>query len=192
MKVIVVSSNAHKIQEITTIFSDLNVEVEGHPNPPHVVEDGCSFEENARKKLEPIPAFPNKIFLSDDSGLEVNALAGAPGIYSARYAGVDATSEQQCQKILQELGDNPNRLANFICVIALKFPNNAVQCTQGRVFGQIATRISGSGGFGYDPIFIPDGLDRTFAEVPADVKNRMSHRYRALIQARDVIAQFLA
>jgi XTP/dITP diphosphohydrolase len=192
VKLIVVSSNKNKINEILSIFSDLTIEVEGHPNPPHVVEDGDTFEANAKKKLEPIPEFEGKIFIADDSGLEVEALNGAPGIYSARYAGPDASSELKCQKILAEMGGQTQRTANFTCAIALKFPNGDLHCVEGKVFGQIAPSISGSSGFGYDPIFIPDGLDRTFAEIPAGVKNRMSHRYRALIQARDLIAQFLA
>jgi len=131
---------------------------------------------------------PDRIYLGEDSGLEVDALGGAPGIYSARYAGPNATPTDFCQKILSELATKSDRSAKFHSAIALKFPDGHIEVVHGLVEGSIALGMRGENGFGYDPIFIPDGFEQTFGEMQKEEKHRLSHRYRALKQAIDIIS----
>lgn len=196
MKTILISSgNAHKINEIDTLLNAKRSKETSSQDPikvmsiyealshvPDIVEDGLTFEENAIKKVLPFPNIENRWYLADDSGLVVDGLNGEPGIYSARYAGENATSDMLCQKILDNLGDNPNRSARFKCVIAVKHPDGKITTYEGTVEGRITHEIIGENGFGYDPIFIPEGFDRTFAQMTSDEKNELSHRYRALNQ----------
>ncbi len=194
IKVAVASGNAGKIREIMALVSsDLCTacsikELLGEC--PDVVEDGHTFIENAIKKVADLPTLPNVIYLSDDSGLSVDALDGRPGIYSARYGGGKLTSAEQCELLLKELGDTTNRHAHYTCAIAIKFPSGQVEVTEGHWHGQIGYALKGTKGFGYDPIFIPSGLEMTAAELDPEEKNKISHRHHALADAKEMILRF--
>ena len=187
MRVIVATSNAHKILEIREILSPLGIEVIGADalgGMPEVVEDGSTFEANAAKKAcAGARAFHCPV-IADDSGLEVFALNGEPGIYSARYAGEGGNDGRNLAKLLKNLEGVTDRRAQFVCCIALANEDGTLRGTvRGVVTGRIAESARGNGGFGYDPGFIPDGYDQTFGELPAEVKNGMSHRGNALKEA---------
>lgn len=151
---------------------------------PVVEEDGATFEENARKKARSAAKLATTWVLAEDSGLEVDALGGEPGVKSARYAGEAATDPDRIRKVLDRLGALPaeRRTARFRCVMCLVDPAGDEVCFEGRCEGHIANSARGSAGFGYDPIFVPEGHDRTFAELGLDVKSKISHRARAMRQ----------
>lgn len=190
MKTIVfATNNAHKLEEIRHILGDrydvrsLN-DIGCHEDIP---EDFDTLEENSRQKAEYIFRKYGLTCFADDTGLEVDALGGAPGVHSARYAeGTDHDSEANMRKLLRELGDNPNRTARFRTVITL-IENDKTSLFVGFVEGHIAYEKSGTGGFGYDPIFIPEGYDQSFACLGADIKNTISHRARAVQQLSDYL-----
>ena len=194
MKLVISTQNSHKLVEIRQIFETLSLPIvsfsEVLEGSFDFVEDGDTFSENALKKVAPFPDRSDLIYLADDSGLVVDALGGAPGIYSARYAGPDATGTDMCQKILKELGGSANRNAAFICAIALRFPTGRTQVVSGRCDGVITSEIRGVEGFGYDPIFLPHGFDQTFAEMASEQKNQLSHRSRALKAAEGLLRAF--
>jgi len=183
MKLVICSTNLHKLQEIKDLLAEIPITVlsinEWIKNPPLIIEDGQTFEENALKKVHPLPAMPDVFYLSDDSGLSVDALEGRPGIHSARYGNTTNTTEQ-CQKLLQELSNIPHRNAAFHCVLALKTPEGTYKTFKGHVSGTISTTIEGQNGFGYDPIFIPEGYSQTYANLPENIKSATSHRSQAL------------
>ena len=185
--------NQNKVKELKALLPDFLVcsykDVVGCDIS--VNEDGSTFEENAIKKVEAMPLQKDVIYISDDSGLQVEALNGAPGIYSARLGGDNITSEQQCRIILDRLDDHPIRRAQFVCVIALRFPEVAVFTTRGVVYGTISHQLMGYHGFGYDPIFIPDGYQQTFSQLGDHVKNRLSHRYLAMCEALEILKKRL-
>lgn len=188
MKLVIATRNAHKLEEIHHIFDFQDLEVLSafdYPDIPDVIEDGETLEENAKKKSVEIAIATGCWSLADDSGLEVDALNGAPGVYSARYAGEHCSYADNNTKLLEELAGNPNRTARFRTVIALSDPDGNVQTVSGECLGVIINELRGTNGFGYDPLFIPDGCSETFAELPVDVKNRISHRANALRNARD-------
>ncbi len=195
MYLVIASNNQHKITEIKHIFQDLPINVVSYtelfPDFVEVEEDGKTFQENAEKKVRAFTPQKNCIFLADDSGLEIIALDGKPGIFSARYAGENATKEQLCQKILADLQNIEYRVAQFNSTIALLFPNNKLEIVQGIVKGDITYEMRGKNGFGYDAIFVPEGYYQTFAEMDAKEKNALSHRYLALQKAKHCIAFFL-
>src|ERR671922_1119364 len=182
MQLIVATRNAHKTREIQHILGpgftirDLGA----YPAISEIPESGISFEENARLKAVAASQRVPDLVIADDSGLEVDALGGAPGIYSARYAGMKATEKEKIDKLLRELARvgalNDARRARFRCIVALACKGNLLGSFQGIVEGRIADKPRGSGGFGYDPIFIPEGFKQTFGELPAEVKNTISHR----------------
>ena len=180
--------NAHKTREIQEILgTDFAVrDLRACPEISDTDESGASFEENATLKVLAVSKRLPGFVAADDSGLEVDALGGAPGIYSARYAGTNATENEKINKLLRELarlgarGDA--RRARFRCVVALARNGNLVGTLRGIVEGRIADQRRGDGGFGYDPIFIPEGLEETFGELPAEVKNTISHRAKAIRQ----------
>lgn len=190
MKTIVfATNNAHKLEEIRQILGDrydvrsLN-DIGCHEDIP---EDFDTLEENSRQKAEYIFRKYGLTCFADDTGLEVDALGGAPGVHSARYAeGTDHDSEANMRKLLRELGDNPNRTARFRTVITL-IENDKTSLFVGVVEGRIAYEKSGTGGFGYDPIFIPEGYDQSFACLGADIKNTISHRARAVQKLSDYL-----
>lgn len=183
MKIIAATSNVGKVREIKKIFSDDKVEILSMGEigiDIEIEENGTTFEENALIKARTISKMTNEIALADDSGLCVDAMDGAPGIYSARYAGEDATDAQRIEKLLAELSREENRKAKFVSVIAVVFPDGTELTADGEVLGRISDKVYGEGGFGYDPVFISDELGKTFGEATADEKNKISHRARAL------------
>ncbi len=178
--------NAHKTAEIQTILGEqfqVN-DLAEHPEIPHIAETGRTFGDNAILKAVAVSKHVPGFVVADDSGLEVDALGGAPGIYSARYAGPDASDNEKIEKLLKQLGrvaapKDPGR-ARFRCVLALARKGEVLGMFEGLVEGRIADRPRGSHGFGYDPIFIPNGFQRTFGELEPAKKNQLSHRARAL------------
>jgi XTP/dITP diphosphohydrolase len=190
IELLLATRNAHKTQEVQSILGpEFKVtDLAAHPEAPLIVETGKSFEENAILKAVAVSKRMGGFVIADDSGLEVDALGGAPGIYSARYAAAKATDAQNIQKLLTELdrvGATKNtRSARFRCVLALAREGNVLHTFQGVVEGQIADRPRGSREFGYDPVFIPDRLDQTFGELGPAKKNKLSHRARAVEQLR--------
>ena len=186
MKLIIASNNAHKIHEIKQILSGRFDEILSlrEANIVHeTVEDGKTFEENALKKAREIAEISGFAALADDSGLCVNALDGAPGIFSARYAAggkEHSTDEENNLLLLENLKNATDREAYFCCVIALVYPNGREIVAEGRMEGEIIRAPSGNGGFGYDPIFLPKGECRTVAELSDEEKNSISHRGNAL------------
>ncbi len=189
MKIVFATNNAHKLQEIREILEptfeivSLN-DIGCHEDIP---ETGMTLEANAHQKAEYIFDHYHLDCFADDTGLEVEALDGEPGVHSARYAeGTDHDSEANMAKLLRKLGDNPNRKARFRTVISLiQMEGGNPRCSreyqfEGIVNGRIAYEKHGTEGFGYDPIFIPDGYDKSFAELGEEVKNKISHRAKAV------------
>ena len=185
MKLIVATHNQHKIREISQILPDFDIVAD---DPEGVEENAPDFVGNALIKVRAIAAKHAGCWcLADDSGLEVAALGGAPGVRSARYAGEPSNTSANNALLLKNLTGITDRRANFTCAIALVDPSGAEHTAVGRCFGRIAETPSGSAGFGYDPLFVPDGHDVSFADLSADEKNAISHRGRALEEARKVI-----
>ena len=190
MQLIVATRNAHKTREIQLILgptftvSDLSA----HPEIPDTRETGKSFGENAILKAVGASGHLPGLILADDSGLEVDALGGAPGIFSARYAGENATDKQNIDRLLDELArtgvDEIKRSARFCCVIALARQGELLGTFEGIVEGTIIERARGLHGFGYDPIFVPNGFHQTFGQLRPAEKNQLSHRARALKKLR--------
>ena len=181
MKIIAATSNKGKIREIKKIFSEFEImSMKEAGIDIEIEENGKTFEENALIKARTVAKLTNSIALSDDSGLCVDALSGAPGIYSARYAGENATDEERVKKLLSVLENEENRTAKLISAVALVYPDGKELTALGEVFGKIGYSPSGENGFGYDPIFISDELGKTFADASDDEKNSISHRKRAL------------
>ena len=159
------------------------VSLDNYPDAPEVIEDGKTYMENAIKKASVIAEYTSYLTLADDAGLEVEALGGAPGINSKRWAGEDATDETRIAKLLQALEGAANRRARFIAAIAVVHPNSEPKVVLGVCEGHIRHDPVGGSGFGYDPVFVPDGYHQTFAELGETIKNRISHRAKALEQA---------
>ncbi len=185
--------NANKTAEIRKILGPQFqvIDLAEHPEIPHIAETGRAFEDNAILKAVTVSKHIPAFVVADDSGLEVDALGGAPGIYSARYAGPDASDNEKIEKLLQQLGrvgaPKNARHARFHCVLALARKGEVLGMFEGVVEGQIADRPRGSHGFGYDPIFIPNGFQRTFGELGPVEKNQVSHRARALEKLREFL-----
>lgn len=183
MRLLLGTKNSNKIREIKEIcveFLDLELLTFSECPFSDVLEDGETFEENARKKAQQICAQTNLPVLAEDSGLEVYALGGAPGVHSARFAGEHKDDQANIEKLLALLKDSTDRRARFRCVAVLVWPNGDELMSEGVLSGQIALSPRGTAGFGYDPIFIPDGYTQTLAELGSQVKNKISHRRRAL------------
>jgi XTP/dITP diphosphohydrolase len=191
-ELVVATRNPGKLREISHLLAGAGIAVvglDGFPGLPEVVEDGATFADNAAKKAETIAALTGRACLADDSGLMVDALDGAPGVHSARYAGSQGDDAANNRRLLHELAGVPaeRRQAAFCCVMALCRPGQPTALFSGRVTGRILTAPRGQGGFGYDPLFLVDGCDRTMAELPLDDKNRVSHRGQALRQVAAVL-----
>jgi XTP/dITP diphosphohydrolase len=188
MQLIVATRNAHKTREIQRILGPAFTvtDLSAHPEIPDIRETGKSFEENAILKAVGASRHLPGLIVADDSGLEVDALGGAPGIFSARYAGENASDKQNIEKLLGELArnavDETKRSARFRCVIALVRQGELLGTFEGIVEGTIVERARGLHGFGYDPIFVPSGFEKTFAELPAEVKDTISHRAKAIAE----------
>jgi XTP/dITP diphosphohydrolase len=186
IELVVATGNRHKTREIQAILGpEFRVrDLGAHPEVSEIPESGTSFEENAKLKALAASRQLPALVIGDDSGLEVDALGGAPGIYSARYAGVNATEKDKIDKLLRELArvraTEDGRRARFRCVVALARHGNLLGTFEGIVEGSIADEARGDSGFGYDPIFIPEGLKQTFGELPTEVKNTISHRAKAI------------
>ena len=180
------SRNAHKTREIQQILGpEFEVrDLSAYPKISETVESGESFEENAKLKAIAVSKKMPGLVIADDSGLEVEVLDGAPGIYSARYAGAKATDKENIDRLLNELArigaKRDQRRARFRCVLALGRNGQMLGTFQGIVEGSIVNQPRGLHGFGYDPIFVPKGFGHTFAELPAELKNRISHRAQAI------------
>jgi len=187
MKHLVATRNRHKLDEIRQILALPGMtllaadEVPGLPED--VVEDAETFEGNALKKARELCRASGLWTLADDSGLEVAALNNAPGVYSARYAGEPCSYPANNAKLLRELAGAKDRRARFRCVIALCAPDGREWTEAGSCPGRIIHEARGTNGFGYDPLFVPDGYELTFAELNGEIKNRISHRGNALKQA---------
>lgn len=194
MDIVLATRNKKKIEEIKRITTGLPITVlslDDFPGCPDVEEDQKTFEGNAKKKAVAVSRFTGKTALADDSGLEVEALSGAPGVYSARYApdAADGNDPKNYQKLLKDMNtvQDEKRNARFVCCMVLAFPDGSVNTFFGYSEGRIGLEARGHKGFGYDPVFIPTGFDRTFAEMTAEKKDSLSHRGKAL----EKMAEFL-
>jgi XTP/dITP diphosphohydrolase len=193
MDLLMATRNAHKTREIRRILGAKFAvrDLSEHPDISKPVENGKTFEENAILKAIAVAKELLGLVVADDSGLEVDALDGAPGIYSARYAGENATDKANIQKLLSELARQnvraDERKARFRCVIAVASDNKLLRTFEGVVEGTIVDLPRGSRGFGYDPIFQPNGSDQTFAEMAPRLKNKISHRAKAIAALREAI-----
>jgi XTP/dITP diphosphohydrolase len=189
--------NRKKRQEIEEIFGDLGLELADlsrWPDAPEVVEDGVTFEANARKKAVELARHLGRWVLGEDSGLVVPALNGRPGVYSARFAGKQGDDEANNDRLLAELAPLPDdrRQAYYVCTAVLADPTGEVKAVvEGRCQGVIIGERRGSGGFGYDPLFLIPEYHRTFGELSSRVKHALSHRARALAQLRPILRRFL-
>lgn len=182
MKIFLATGNKKKISEIEKILKDTDIElvsINDGIEIPEVVEDGKTFEENSLKKAKEIAKYTGMITIADDSGLCVEALGGAPGVYSARYSGENATYESNNEKLLKELAGKENRKAKFVTVITLCKPSGEHYSFRGEIEGEIIDELRGTDGFGYDPLFYLPEYGKTFAEIP-EIKNRISHRAKAI------------
>ena len=185
MKLYVATHNQHKVREISQILPGFDIVPD---DPEGVVENAPDFTGNALIKVRAIAAkHPGEWCMADDSGLEVKALGGAPGVRSARYAGEPTNTPNNNALLLRNLEGVADRAANFTCAVALVDPDGREHTVVGRCFGRIALSPSGAEGFGYDPLFVPDGHDKSFAELSAAEKNAISHRGRALAEAAKLL-----
>jgi len=195
MNLLVATRNPHKFVEVEAILRLPGlrlVSLARLPNLlPSVAEDGATFEANAAKKARELALATGMWTLADDSGLEVAALGGAPGVHSARYAGRPGDDAANNRLLLQRLQGQTERRACFRCVIAMASPNGTTRTVEGRCPGRIVTAPRGTHGFGYDPLFEPEGFSQTFAELPPETKNQISHRARALRRAMELWAEIL-
>lgn len=195
-KVIFATGNAGKMHEIRMIMKDLDIELLSMKEAGvdvDIVEDGKTFEENAIIKAKKIMEITGEITLADDSGLEVDFLDKAPGIYSARYMGEDTSYDIKNKAIIDQLAgvEGSDRSARFVCAIAAAFPDGTVETTRATIEGLIGYEQKGSNGFGYDPIvYIPE-YDATTAELPSEVKNTISHRGKALEMMKEKIVRYI-
>lgn len=193
-KIVLATANRGKIREIQAILSGLPVEIlsmGSYPAIPEVEEDGRTFLDNALKKAKAVAEHTGEAALADDSGLEVEALQGAPGVYSARYAGPDADDEKNIARLLRDMANVPpeGRGAAFRCSLVLYKPDGNYVAFEGRWAGRISDEPQGTGGFGYDPVFLLPELGCTVAQLPPEEKNRLSHRAQALQALKDYLQQ---
>jgi len=201
MTIAIASKNLGKMQEFRYLFRQflphvLDIQLSGlkeFPEMDPIVEDGLTFHQNARKKALLTADHTGLLSIADDSGLEVDVLNNAPGIFSARYSSDHATDDENIQKLLAEMKDiSPDRrTAHFTCVIAVALPGDVLGLFEGVTHGEIGFEPKGNSGFGYDPIFIKQDYGKTFAELPFDVKNRISHRARAFEKATAIIERYI-
>ncbi len=196
MKIVFASGNEGKVREIREMLEGMGIELvslSNYAGVPEIVEDGKSFQENALKKAKIISEFTGETVLADDSGLQVEVLTGEPGIYSSRYAGEKATDEENNTKLLTKLKNisQEKRKAFFVCVLVLYRRDGSYDYFEGKWNGQIIDERRGNNGFGYDPIFLVPELKMTAAELPAEIKNKVSHRGQAFAQLKKKLGERL-
>ncbi|HSE59799.1 MAG TPA: XTP/dITP diphosphatase [Nitrospiraceae bacterium] len=192
MELIVATRNKDKCKELQALLQDLGVRIRtigDFPGAPDVVEDGATCEANAMKKAQSAAQFTGLPAIADDTGLEVAALDGRPGVYAARYAGESATYEDNWRKLLHELNGVPRarRQARFVTAAAIAYPDGRVQVALGALDGVITEQPRGTAGFGYDPVFLVPDKGKTLAEMSPEEKNQVSHRARAFQQAKELL-----
>ena len=192
-ELVLATRNRHKIEELVALLGNRGVIIhtlDEFPDSPDVAEDGDTCEVNAVKKARAIAEFTGLPAVADDTGLEVDALDGRPGVYAARYAGEGATYEDNCRKLLRELTGVPReqRTARFLTVAAIALPSDGIRVAQGTLDGVIAEEASGTLGFGYDPVFFIPELGKTLAQLSADQKNTISHRAKAFAKVRKILS----
>jgi XTP/dITP diphosphohydrolase len=196
MEIVIATRNKKKLREIRDILRGMPLKffsLDAYPEAPRVVEDGKSFRQNAEKKAVKLARFTGKLSLGEDSGLCVNALGGAPGIYSARFSGKGKDDHKNNLKLLKLLNGLPKakRQAYYACAVALADKKGLVGLVEGRCAGRIAFELKGNKGFGYDPLFLIPAYDKTFAQLGEKVKHKMSHRYHALVKAKPLIRKYI-
>ncbi len=197
MEIVLATKNKNKIKEVKRIIKDKSISmltIDDFPGCPEVEEDGTTFEANAVKKALAVAHYTEKPSLADDSGLEVYALNGAPGTFSSRYAGKEADDQRNIQKLLYEmlLVDEEKRGARFTCCVALAFPDGMVKIFFGYIEGRIGKEPKGVKGFGYDPVFYPEGESRSFAEMSGEEKDALSHRGKALKELEKYLRELIS
>lgn len=193
-ELVLATRNPHKGEELSALLGDTGIRIRTlaeFPDAPDVEEDGETCEANAMKKATEIARATGLPAVADDTGLEVEALGGRPGVYAARYAGEGATYEDNCRKLIRELAGVPRaqRTARFLTVAALAIPGGEVQVTRGVLEGSITEEPAGTQGFGYDPVFFVPELGKTLAQLTPVEKNRISHRAKAFAQVRELLLQ---
>jgi len=189
---VLATANAHKVAELQRMFDGLEVTLVAKPDAVAMPEEtGKTFLANARIKARAVAEATGEVALADDSGLEVDALGGEPGVYSARYAGPGASDADNNAKLFAELAGihGPNRRARFRCVLVLAAPDGREVTAEGRIEGFVLEAARGAGGFGYDPLFQPEGDTRSFAEYAPTEKNAVSHRGRAALKLRESLTR---
>lgn len=190
MKILIATGNRHKLGEIRALLNVPEIEFVGmddFEDLPDPVEDADTFEGNALIKARTLSRATGLWALADDSGLEVDALDGEPGVLSARYAGMHGDTPANNARLLLELDGKTNRCARFRCAVALVSPDGRSWTVDGTCEGTILKTESGAGGFGYDPLFVPEGYTETFAQLGSDVKNKLSHRGKAIAKIESVL-----
>lgn len=192
IEVVLATKNEGKVREFREIMKDLPVRMlslKDFPDFGDIKEDGLTFEENALKKARALSSFSKDVAIADDSGLAVDLLNGAPGVFSARYAGPDARDQENNLKLLRDMEGVPveKRGAAFICAIAIVTPDGKEYVVTGECRGRIGSEMRGNEGFGYDPLFIPDGFEKSFAELGLEIKNGISHRFKAIEAMKGVL-----
>lgn len=196
MKLVVATRNRKKLLEIKEILKGMDLtllSLDAYKNSPKVIENGKTFKENAVKKAVKLARFTDELCLGEDSGLCVDVLSGAPGIYSARFSGREKSDIKNNLKLLKLLKDLPlsKRKAHYVCAVALADKEGVVGVVEGRCNGLIAFEPKGSAGFGYDPVFYIPKFKKTFAQLGEKIKHKMSHRYHALKQAKLIIEKYI-
>ena len=189
MNIVLATRNRYKIKEIKKILGSLSVEISSaldFSGLEEVEEDGATLEENASKKAIIVNKFTQKLAIADDSGLEVDALEGRPGVYSSRFAGEDATYDDNNKKLLElmEYVHPKHRTARFVCIVAIADKGKVKKIIKGTCEGIIAFEPKGKTGFGYDPLFIIPEYNKTFAELGSEIKNKISHRAKAFLETK--------
>ncbi len=192
-ELLIATGNKGKIVELQSLLASLPLRLRSlaeFPDVSEVEETGTTFSDNAMLKASAYAGQTGLWALADDSGLEVDALGGAPGVFSARYGGAGLTDGERLERLLEELSQRApqERRARFVCVIAVSDPQGQiVNISTGKCEGQIIHAPRGTGGFGYDPVFVPDGFEQTFGELPPEIKQNISHRALALQAARSFL-----
>lgn len=196
MELVVATKNKKKFKEIKEILKGFDLDISSladFKKTPRIIENGKSFKENAVKKALKISRFSGKLTMGEDSGLCVNALKGAPGIRSSRFSGRNKSDAKNNEKLLKLLGSMPvhKRKASYVCAVALADKRGLIGVVEGNCSGVIGFKAKGNSGFGYDPLFIIPKYKKTFAELGEKIKHKMSHRYRALEKAKNIIQKYI-